>query len=97
MQSKDTICIFGASVTGQKTGYAAILKKRWSNTYVYGYGGMHLKDAGIAYIDECLKHKPSVCFIDWFSTGYNVCDQNTIDYLPLCVIIDVSEVIRYLW
>lgn len=85
-KSQETICIFGASVTAQKKGYAAILKKELpGKVYVHGYGGMHLKDAGISYIDECLAHKPNICFIDWFTTGYKDCNQQTLDYLDTII------------
>jgi hypothetical protein len=76
------ISFFGASVTAQGTGYVHEFKKlveKDITVYQHGYGGMHISDAGIIYIDEVLKNKPNICFIDWFSTGYLV---KKIDFLP---------------
>lgn len=42
---------------------------------------MHLSDAGICFIDEILKLKPDVCFVDWFSTGYKDQDGEAKIYL----------------
>lgn len=82
------ICFFGASVTAQESGYAKILSNKWrkySNCSIFGYGGMHLNDAGICYIDRVLEKKPNICFVDWFSTDYNKCDEKTIEYLDTIV------------
>ncbi len=84
--SKPKIAIFGASVTHQKDGYAVKLKSMFrDNVYIYGYGGMHLNDAGICFIDEVLQKDPSYCFIDWFSTDYNITDENTIEYIETLI------------
>ena len=73
------ISFFGASVTVQKNSYARILTKKLKcQSNIFGYGGCHLPDAGMIYIDDVLKIKPEICFIDWFSTGYRTFDENTI-------------------
>lgn len=80
------VCFFGASVTQQSSGYAAILKKELNaDVKVFGFGGMHLRDAGIIYIDSVLECNPDLCFIDWFSTGYNSCDSNTEEYIDTII------------
>ena len=70
---------FGASVTKQKTGYAYILKRLFEkdnyNTHIFGFGGMHLNNAGICMIDQIISKNPKYCFIDlfvgfFFSKGY---------------------------
>lgn len=70
------IVFFGASVTQQKNGYVDCFKRLYKNATVIkrGYGGMHLSDAGICFLDNVVKLKPEICFIDWFSTGY--CNQD---------------------
>lgn len=76
------ITFFGASVTQQKTGYAVRLKELLDNEIkIFGFGSMHIKDAGICFIDEVLQYTPEFCFIDWFSTGYKVISEDTIEYL----------------
>lgn len=73
------ISFFGASVTAQKNSYAKILSKKLKcQQNIFGYGGEHLLNAGMIYIDNVLKIKPEICFIDWFSTGYKTFDENTI-------------------
>lgn len=48
----------------------------------HGYGGMHMKDAGMCFIEDVLKTKPQYCFLDWFSTQYAPSDIEDIkDYL----------------
>lgn len=65
------IAIFGASVTEQKEGYAKKLEVLLEEpVQINGYGGMHINNAGICYIDNILKLKPSYCFVDWLSTQY---------------------------
>lgn len=77
------IVFFGASVTQQKHGYVDEFAKLNCKIKVIkrGYGGMHLSNAGICFIDEILKLKPDICFIDWFSTSYNGCDGDAKIYL----------------
>lgn len=72
MWKKKRIVFFGASVTQQKHGYVDEFAKLNHKAKVIkrGYGGMHLNDAGICFIDDILKLKPDICFIDWFSTAY---------------------------
>ena len=80
------IAIYGASVTQQKTGYAAILKKELDDEVrVFGYGGMHLPDAGLCNIDTVLQCRPSLCLVDWFSTGFNECSDQTKLYLDALI------------
>ena len=82
----EIISFFGASVTQQKNGYATFLTKKLKcEPHIFGYGGCHLLDAGIIYIDEVLKIKPNICFIDWFSTGYKTFNENTIKYIDTIV------------
>jgi hypothetical protein len=66
------ITFFGASITVQNKGYANVLSNKYfvnDKCKIFGFGGMHLNDAGIAYIHIVLEKKPKLCFIDWFSTG----------------------------
>lgn len=74
------ISFFGASVTQQKTGYVYEFKKLNPEYEVYqrGYGGMHICDAGIVFINDIVNLKPDICFIDWFSTGWLTTDYNII-------------------
>jgi len=80
------ITIFGASVTQQKKGYAAKLKSEFrEKMHVFPYGGMHLNNAGICFIDEVLEVDPSYCFVDWFSTSYMDVSDETIEYLDTII------------
>lgn len=86
--NKQTICCFGASVTKQKTGYVYYLQDLFKNKYNViqcGYGGMHLNDAGVTYIDDILKYNPNYCIIDWFSTGYTMINNNTNKYIDTII------------
>ena len=80
---------FGASVTKQKTGYAYILKRLFEkdnyNTHIFGFGGMHLNNAGICMIDQIISKNPKYCFIDLFVTLYDKIDRNTIEYLDTII------------
>lgn len=74
------IAAFGASVTQQENGYADQLAKKLDvKIKKFGYGGMHLPDAGVCFIDKVLSYKPEVCLIDWFSTGYMECTEKTLE------------------
>ena len=67
------VSFFGASVTQQKNGYVDIFTKLCDNIInvkKYGYGSMHISDAGICFINNVINDKPNYCFIDWFSTGF---------------------------
>ncbi|GAA4501539.1 hypothetical protein [Pseudaeromonas paramecii] len=81
------IAFFGASVTEQKNGYVDHFSLAVDNIEVkkYGYGGMHLCDAGICFIDEVVKAKPTHCYVDWFSTSYNDIGDNTISYIDTII------------
>lgn len=73
---------FGASVTQQENGYANQLSKLIGNRIKkFGYGGMHLSDAGMCFIDTVLKYKPNYVFIDWFSTDYMEQSIKTEQYI----------------
>lgn len=80
------LAFFGASVTQQKEGYANYVKTKRPDieTSIYGFGSMHIYNAGVCFIDEVLKNNPDICFLDWFSTGYKSNDMswylNTILY-----------------
>ena len=86
------VAIFGASVTQQKNGYATILSsKLQTKVNIYGYGGMHLNNAGICFIDKVIQDHPSYCFVDWFSTGYIVSNEETKEYIDT-IIYKFSEI-----
>lgn len=74
MTSKTKIAFFGASVTRQNTGYVYHFKNldklERFEVSSFAYGSMHMKDAGVCFIDEVLKINPEYCFLDWFSTAY---------------------------
>lgn len=76
------IVFFGASVTAQK-GYVHFFKELCKNNDLniiqLGYGSMHIKDAGIIYLDTVIDKKPRFCFIDWFSTGYIINEPTFLD------------------
>ena len=72
---KKNISFFGASVTQQNDGYVEYFKNKNDiiqnyNVEKYGYGSMHLKDAGIIYIDKAMSSSPSYCFLDWFNDDF---------------------------
>ena len=76
------IAVFGASVTQQKYGFATKLNKHFNVPIkVFGYGGMHLSNAAICFIDEVISERPTHCFFDWFSTGYNESNDKTVQYI----------------
>lgn len=81
------ISFFGASVTQQRNGYAVKLKSKFVNEEVsiFYYGGMHLNNAGIAFIDDVLEKKPGYCFIDWFSTDYIDINKTTLEYIDTII------------
>lgn len=80
------IAIFGASITQQKSGYAARLKEKLNQPVrVFGHGGMSLKDAAICLIDKVIEENPTYCFVDWFSTAYNKVDDDTIQYIDTII------------
>jgi len=80
------ITFFGASVTLQKTGYAKVLETMFDeDVKIYGYGGMHIKNAGICFIDEVLAVKPKYCFIDFFSTVYQEENDLTKEYIDTII------------
>jgi len=81
MVVKNNVAFFGASITQQQNGYWYYfgLMNSEFNIKPFGYGSMHLNDAGISYIDEVLEFNPEYCFIDWFSTGYIKYNENKFD------------------
>ena len=80
------ITVFGASVTQQRTGYATQLENKLGDTVtVFGYGGMHLNDAAMCFMDNAIAEKPEICFIDWFSTGYNEISTSTEEYIDTII------------
>jgi hypothetical protein len=78
---ENKIAFFGASITQQQNGYWYHfgLKNPKLNIKPFGYGSMHLNDAGISYIDNVLEFNPEYCFIDWFSTGYIKYNEDKFD------------------
>jgi hypothetical protein len=82
----ETIAFFGASVTGQKEGYAWHLSKKLNTPYVcFPYGGNHLHDAGICFIDDVLQENLNYCFIDFFSTDYTTISDITLTYIDTII------------
>lgn len=80
------IACFGASVTQQNNGYSDKLSKLINQKILkYGYGGMHICDAGICFIDEVVNVKPDICIIDWFSTDYQNEDGLILEYIKTIV------------
>jgi hypothetical protein len=86
------IAIFGASVTQQKTGYAYELRTKFNcPVKIFGFGAMHLSNAAICYLNKIVLERPSYCFLDWFSTGYNFTNEKTILYIDT-IIYKFSEI-----
>jgi hypothetical protein len=86
MLSNEIIAFFGASVTEQKNGYAIQFCKKNKCSYnIFGYGSRHLNDAGICYIDDVIKSKPSYCFLDWFNTGYICYNEDKFDEIKIFI------------
>jgi hypothetical protein len=85
---KNNIAFFGASITQQGQGYAQYfsMMNPKLQTKVFGFGSMHLKDAGICHIDAVLASDPEYCFIDWFSTAY--VDEAKEDFDEISLYID---------
>jgi hypothetical protein len=85
---KNNITFFGASITQQGGGYVhhfSNLNPQFKIS-VFGYGSMHLKDAGVCHIDTVLTSDPEWCFIDWFSTAY--VDEAKDDFDGITLYID---------
>lgn len=96
------IAFFGASVTQQKEGYTYEFMKLTTNGIscnVFGYGSMHIYDAGLCFLNTVIESKPNYCFIDWFSTGYKnryikkyldaiVYQLNRIECIPIFLLFD---------
>jgi hypothetical protein len=87
LKMKNNISFFGASITQQGGGYVHHFSNL--NTQfkinVFGYGSMHLKDAGICHIDDVLASDPEWCFIDWFSTAYVDEAKDNFDEIALYI------------
>jgi hypothetical protein len=83
------VTFFGASVTAQNDGYVSVFQKLVKeidiNVFKHSYGGMHLGDAGISFIDTILKDSPDYIFLDWFSTAINYEGQLLKTYLDVLV------------
>jgi hypothetical protein len=98
---KPIISFFGASVTQQQTGYVYEFTKLLLNGNVnkYGYGSMHLKDAGICFIDNALQNKPTYLFIEWFVTGHTdtCCDVYLDTIINKCANINCVPVCLYFY
>lgn len=76
------IVFYGASVTQQRNGYVNhFAKLSKAKVLKFGFGGMHLNDAGICFIDKVVELKPEICFVDWFSTAYSNQDSNLEFYI----------------
>jgi hypothetical protein len=80
------IVVFGASVTKQKNGFTTKLYKYFNHPIkVFGYGGMHLNNAAVCFIDEVIAEKPSYCFIDWFSSEYIKINDEAVQYIDTLI------------
>ena len=92
---ESTIVFFGASVTKQKEGYVPHFQQLIDTTKYKviqkGYGSMHLKDAGVSFIDAVIAENPSYCFIDWFSTGMVLNDYTYLSTLLDCIVRKLFE------
>lgn len=65
------IAFYGASVTQQRNGFVDHFAKLFkAKVLKFGFGGMHLSDAGICFVDKVVAARPEICFVDWFSTWY---------------------------
>ena len=65
------IAFYGASVTQQRNGFVDHSAKLFkAKVLKFGFGGMHLGDAGICFVDKVVAAHPNICFVDWFSTWY---------------------------
>ena len=51
---------------------------------VFGYGSMHLYDAGMCFIDNVLDNNPNYRFIDWMSTGFLAIYMGIKIYIECC-------------
>ena len=82
-RTKQLIAFFGASVTAQSNGYVECFARLNPEVAVrkHGFGGMHLCDAGMCFLDQVLENKPNYCYIDWFSTGYRSTGDETMEYI----------------
>ena len=70
---------FGASVTQQKNGYAdRLAAKLGKKVKKFGYGGMHLPNAGMCFLDTVAKYRPDCVLVDWLSTGFMERSQKTL-------------------
>lgn len=77
-----SISFFGASVTAQKTGYVHYFSNyKKFNVSQHGYGSMYIRDAGMCFIDDVLEGNPNYCFLDWFSPGFFLKNQELRDCL----------------
>lgn len=73
------LAAFGASVTQQENGYVDQLSKKLGvKIKKFGYGGMHLPDAGVCFIDTVCAYKPDCVLVDWFSTDYMEQSEKTL-------------------
>lgn len=80
------IAFFGASVTKQTNSYADYVGWELNANYKkFGYGSMHLSDAGVCFVDEVVKNKPEICFLDWFSTSKTDYGEKINDYLDAII------------
>lgn len=76
------IVFYGASVTQQRNGYVDhFAKLSKAQVMKLGFGGMHLNDAGICFVDKAVQTRPDICFIDWFSTAYTGLDSKSDLYI----------------
>lgn len=80
------IAFYGASVTQQRNGYVDYFAKlSKAKVLKFGFGGMHLSDAGICFVDKVIAERPDICFVDCFSTGYMNQDEKFNLYIDAIV------------
>ena len=76
------VAFYGASVTQQRNGYVNHFAKLSKDKVLkFGFGGMHLNDAGICLVNKAVETCPDICFIDWFSTAYAGLDGKSDLYI----------------
>ena len=75
-KTKNRICYYILKRIFEKDNY---------NTSIFGFGRMHLHNAGICMIDQIISKNPKYCFIDWFVTWYDIVNCKTIEYLDTII------------
>lgn len=72
MNALQNICFLVHLLLARKNGYVKYFKNLTKNIFTveqHGYGAMHIRDAGVCFLDKALEKKPKYCFLEWFSTA----------------------------